>query len=104
MSENVEVTAAPGSIGNGRKLRLGDEAEHAGESEERPRGDHVGDGGAARVRRRRDEPAGNSAQADAEVAADALKRVRGVAPRGGRETREQRRLARPETAVPHARD
>ena len=58
----------------------------------------------ARVRDVRDQPADDAAEADAEVHRQALLRERGVAPRGRREPRDQRRLARPEARRADALD
>ncbi len=75
---------------------------------------HVGDEGDASSRKStvnepgletlRDQPAREAAEPDAEVHRHALLREGGVAPVGGRQARDQRRLARPEARAARALD
>jgi hypothetical protein len=76
--------------------RLGDVGEHEHEDEERRRVEQEEPREAGGIGGRRDQPADEAAEPDAEVHADALQGKRRVAVLVGRQPREQRRLSRPE--------
>src|SRR5204863_3630195 len=102
VADYVAVTARPCALLGRGQLRIGDEGKDGDEREKGGRVDDEEDREALGVVGGRDEPAGQAAEPDAEVARDALERVGGVAPGLRRESCEQGGLARPEAAVSRA--
>jgi hypothetical protein len=96
VAEDVAVRARRLALAQRFRPRVVDEREHADVREERQAVEHEQDGERRRVVDRRDEPAGQAAESDAQIHRHALLRERGVQPLGRREPRDERRLARPE--------
>jgi hypothetical protein len=84
------------------EARFRDAGQHEHEDEEGRRVEQEQAREAGRVGGSRDQPAGEAAEADAEVHADPLEREGGVTVGRGRQAREQRRLPRPEAGRANA--